>query len=124
MLDGYSKHGTSAYRRRGSRSKHDVSVAPEAPPPERIRTPSTLSVSARLPGEGVRGCPLTTRTTTTTTPSRTTGASDRSRTSRVFIEIEPALSSVNKARGGVKLRTRGASRWDGGLELEQEDVDL
>lgn len=30
MLDGYSKHCTLAYRGRGSCSKHDISVAPEA----------------------------------------------------------------------------------------------
>lgn len=71
MLDGYSKHCTLAYRGRGSCSKHDIFVAPEASLDNaassrlQIGIPSTVLAPTIL-REWREDAPLTTPTTTET----------------------------------------------------------
>lgn len=71
MLDGYSKHCSLAYRARGSCSKHDIFVVPEALPDDaassrfQIGIPSTVLASTLL-RERREAAPLTTSTTTET----------------------------------------------------------
>lgn len=69
MLDGYSKHCTLAYRGRGSCSKHNIFVAPEAASHDnaassrlQIGIPSTVLASTIL-REWREDAPLTTPTT-------------------------------------------------------------